>query len=206
MDKFDATYIDKELDEIGKRVKHPAKIYLIGGCAMSFRKLKETTKDVDIVFKNRSDYNTFCDALFGAQYYTPFTIKQEHEYLETTRVCENKDGFHLDLFIKKVCGKMVISDDMVKRAELYKKYGDLSVYLLSREDIFLFKALASAARKRDLDDMKLIYPGLDWAAIQKELFSQQLSSELIEHLICRLEEFSTSFELEVPILKSLKRQ
>lgn len=158
MDKqFDAEYINTQLEEIGKRIAKPIKIYLIGGCAMSFRGLKESTKDVDIVFKNKEHLNLFLDALFGVQYFQPVQIKIEHEKLEPMRVYENKDGFHLDLFIEKVVGKLHLSDSMIARAELYKSYESLSVYLLSKEDIFLFKGLASESRERDLLDMRIIY-------------------------------------------------
>ena len=68
MESFDAGYIDRELQQIGSRVKKPVSIYLIGGCAMAFRRLKEVTKDIDIVFRDKGDYGDFCDALFGAQY------------------------------------------------------------------------------------------------------------------------------------------
>ena len=33
---------------------------------------------------------------------------------------ENKDGFHLDLFIRQVVGKLTISESMIGRSELYK--------------------------------------------------------------------------------------
>ena len=202
---FDARYIDAELENIGARVKKSVSIYLIGGCTMSFRKLKETTKDVDIVFKNTNDYLLFCDALFGAQYHQPFVMKNEHEKLEATKMFENKDGFHLDLFVKRVIGKLELSKKMVDRAELFKSYGDLSVYLLSKEDVFLFKGLASEGRKRDLPDMQVLYPNLDWKAIEDELLSQALGNELVDLFIRRLEEFRDTYKLDVPILAKLSR-
>jgi len=206
MDKhFDARYIDEELQKISKRVKKPTNIYLIGGCAMSFRGLKETTKDVDIVFKNQSDYDIFCDALFGAQYHSPVTIKVEHEKLLTLKMYENKDGFHLDLFVKKVIGKLILSKSMVNRAEFYRKFDGLSVYLLSKEDIFLFKGLASEGRQRDLPDMKILYPGLQWKIITEELISQELSAELVALFVRRLETFNQTYHLDVPILRELKK-
>ena len=42
--QFDAPYIDMELGKIGTRIRKPISVYLIGGCAMSFRNLKESTK------------------------------------------------------------------------------------------------------------------------------------------------------------------
>ncbi len=205
MESFDAGYIDRELQQIGSRVKKPVSIYLIGGCAMAFRRLKEVTKDIDIVFRDKGGYGAFCDALFGAQYFAPIVITCEHKKLETVKMYENKDKFHLDLFVKRVCGKMVLSGRMIKRAELYKKYGNLGVYLLAKEDVFLFKSLASEARKRDLGDMRVIYPNLDWAVIKEELSSQELSNDLIALVVRRLEEFRSVYDLDVPILNALKK-
>jgi len=204
MKLFDSKYIDNELSEIGKRVKKPLRIYLIGGCAMSFRGLKEATKDVDIVFGGRKSYEAFCHALFGAQYFEQVKITGEHERLEATAMYENRDGFHLDLFVRRVCGKMELSDAMEMRAEFHRRYGKVDVYLVAKEDIFLFKALASESRKRDLADMQAIYPDLDWKAMEKELRSQKLSEELVEHMARRLEEFSRAYRLDVPFLKKLK--
>ncbi len=203
---FDAAYINQELEKIGVRIKRPMSIYLIGGCAMSFRNLKETTKDIDIVFRDKADYEVFCEALFGAQYFEPFTIKSEHELLHATRMFENKDGFHLDLFVKQVIKKLVLSHSMIARAELFKTYGNLSVYLLSKEDIFLFKGLASEGRKRDLPDMQVLYPNLNWKVIENELNSQSLAEDLRALFVRRLEAFSQTFRLDVPILSKLKKK
>ena len=203
--QFNAQYIDNELQQIGARIKQPVNIYLIGGCAMSFRRLKETTRDVDIIFKDKIDYELFSDALFGVQYHQPVVIKTEHEGLHAIKMYENKDGFHLDLFIKQVIRKLILSKSMIQRAEFYKKYGNLSVYLLSKEDIFLFKGLASEGRQRDLPDMQVLYPNLNWKVILEELNSQQLSEELKELFIRRLEVFNQTYKLDVPILNELKK-
>lgn len=207
MDKqFNSGYIDDELGKIGARIKIPMAVYLIGGCAMSFRGLKESTKDVDIVFKNQRDCGRFCEALFGAQYFQPVVIQNEHRDLHATKMYENKDGFHLDLFVKQVIRKLTLSKPMAERAELYKKYGNLAIYLLSKEDVFLFKGLASEGRKRDLPDMQVLYPNLNWDAIKQELYSQKLSKDLVEMFIRRLEKFNKTYQLDVPILNELKRK
>jgi hypothetical protein len=207
MDKqFEEKYIDKELNEIGKRIKKQINIYLIGGASMSFRNLKESTKDIDIVFANKEDCDIFRDALFGAQYYEPITIKSEYKELEAIKIYENKDGFTLDLFIKHVLRKLEITNSMIKRSELHKIYGNLSVYLLSKEDIFLFKGLASENRHRDLDDMRVLYPNLKWDAIVQELESQKRSEFLREWFVRRLEKFIETYGLDVPILNKLKKK
>ena len=204
MEKFDAKYIDRELEAIGARIAKPISIYLIGGCAMSFRKLKESTKDVDIVFKDRNDYDIFNHALFGAQYFEPFQIVAEYAHLEAMKMFENKDKFHLDLFVERVCGKMKLTKTITERSEFYKNYGLMSVYLVSKEDVFLFKSLASEGRKRDLDDMRILYPNLDWKAMEKELISQNFGAALNSHISARLEEFRAKYDLDVPLLSALK--
>jgi len=204
--QFDEKYIDKELESIGIRIKKPTGIYLIGGCAMSLRQLKESTKDIDIVFRNKEDYEAFADALFGAQYYEPFTITSEYLHLEAMKMYENKDAFHLDLFVGQVLRKLVLSDSMIKRAEMYKKHGNMEVYLLSKEDVFLFKGFASEGRKRDLADMNVLYPGLDWVALKQELKIQKMPKRLMALFVSRLEEFSRTYKLDVPILRELKKK
>ena len=205
MTQFDADYIDEEFEEIGKRCKAAVRAYLIGGCAMSFRKLKETTKDADVVFDSRREYLAFCGALFGAQYVETASVTGEHDKLESIKMYENAKGFHLDLFVKKVCGKMHLSSAMMKRAELHKRHGNLEVFLLSKEDVFLFKTLASESRTRDLIDLELLYKNLDWKAIKDELASQKLSKRLTAHVCRRLEDFKTQYNMDVPLLEELQK-
>ena len=120
------------------------------------------------------------------------------------KMCENTDGFHFDLFLKKVCGKLKLSSSMAGRAELYKEYNGLLVFLVSKGDIFLFKSLASEGRKRDLDDMKNLYPNLDWELILREIKSQKLNEDNVYSIIRRFEEFKRAYELDIPILMKLK--
>jgi hypothetical protein len=204
MNQFDKAYITSELEKIGKRVSEPISIYLIGGCAMSLRGLKESTKDIDILFQDKKTYDIFCNALFGAEYHSPYVVKDEHRGLAASAMYENKDGLHLDLFVEKVMEKLELSKSMIARAELFRKYGKLEVYLISKDDIFLFKGLASEGRKRDLSDMEIIYPSVDWDTISRELKSQKLSEELVEHFIRRLEEFHKVYKLDVPPPKKFR--
>ena len=202
---FDAGYIDNELQKIGARARKRMDIYLIGGCAMSFRNLKESTKDIDIVFANKEDYEEFCETLSWAQYFEKVKNSTEYIPLYANKMVENKDGFHLDLFVVKVCGKLNLSKGMISRAEKFRQYGNITVHLISKEDIFLFKSLASEGRKRDLDDMRVIYPNLDWNIIFEELVSQKLEDGDIIHIIKRLKEFNAKFELDVPLISKLRK-
>ena len=100
----------------------------------------------------------------------------------------------------------MLSGSMIKRAEIYKKHGNMEIYLLSKEDVFLFKGFASEGRKRDLADMNVLYPGLDWDALKQELKIQKMPKRLMALFVSRLEEFSRTYKLDVPILRELKRK
>ena len=54
-ERFDNTYIQSELERIGMQLETPLTVYLIGGDAMAFRDLKETTKDIDLVVTSGDD-------------------------------------------------------------------------------------------------------------------------------------------------------
>ncbi len=47
--QFDAAYIQAELQELGATLRIEVTALLIGGGAMAFRGLKNTTKDIDLV-------------------------------------------------------------------------------------------------------------------------------------------------------------
>ena len=43
------------LTALGSALDKPLDMYLIGGCAMSFRGIKDRTKDIDIVMSHQTD-------------------------------------------------------------------------------------------------------------------------------------------------------
>ncbi|MFQ5406300.1 MAG: hypothetical protein ACE5DI_04040 [Candidatus Micrarchaeia archaeon] len=46
-----------------KTLRRPLKVFLIGGCAMTFRNLKPSTKDVDLLFEDELGEKAFFCAL-----------------------------------------------------------------------------------------------------------------------------------------------
>lgn len=49
--RFDSAYIRSELERIGQQLDAPLTVFLIGGGAMAFRGLKDTTKDIDLIVR-----------------------------------------------------------------------------------------------------------------------------------------------------------
>jgi len=201
-EKFGKDYVEKEFWKIGLALKTKIKIFLLGGCAMVFRDLKPATKDVDIVFTSPTELKEFVDALKSLNYYEVVKLPKEYEKMGASAVLRNIDEFQCDLFYKQVCRGLRISDRMINRAEHLKTFGNLEVYMMSLEDIFLFKGMTE--RNADLDDMRVLAEiGLDWNVIKEECISQEKRKIWEAFLATKLTELKAKFGVEVPIIKEL---
>ncbi|MEO7397490.1 MAG: DUF6036 family nucleotidyltransferase [Ilumatobacteraceae bacterium] len=165
------------LNTIGAKLQTDVTAYLIGGCAMSMRGLKDATKDADIIVRTAGDraaIRTVMEILgFELLQGGPFQRTLPKEY----------EGFHgdlwrlpgqvgLDVFERTIMeDRFVLTDSMAERATEVRKHGRLTVRLCSNEDIFLFKSLTS--RPGDIPDiMRLVQTGLDIPVMAQELRSQ----------------------------------
>lgn len=91
--------------------------------------------------------------------------------MKTRKIIENNDGFRWDIFVKKVCGGLTFSEDMKQRSKSFKNFKDINTYLISPEDIFIFKAVTS--RPRDREDMFTLFShGLNIDIIKSEIKKQ----------------------------------
>lgn len=165
---FKPDELEAMLVRIGEALPQELDIYLIGGCAMSFRGLKDTTKDVDAILLSRSELDLLGSTLKKLKFTQDTPV--EDFYLSAVMVFMQGDS-RIDLFVRDVCKQLVFTDRMVKRAQLYQKLGKLSVYLASNEDIFLFKAITD--REKDIDDcFSLLNIGIDSRIIVDEMEQQ----------------------------------
>lgn len=211
---FERDYVEKTLLEVARKLSTPLEVYLIGGCALSLRNIKSVTFDVDVVVKDEAAHQVFTRALRDAGFESPTSLSSEHRALYAQDQYENKDGLHFDIFVNRVANMLVLSDGMVKRSQSYfgSKFGNLHLFLISPEDIFLFKGFASTGRTRDLDDMQLLMHGhLNWADIEHECLEQAMRTgkkdpaRWLSIFINRLEELEKTKDLQVPIRRRLTR-
>jgi|AntDeeMinimDraft_6_1070357.scaffolds.fasta_scaffold01815_3 hypothetical protein len=169
--RFDSEYIESELRRVGRQLETELTVYLIGGGAMSFRGLKETTKDIDLIVSDGDDLRVLQAVLLGNGYDIVKEPGEEYDDLGAQRILENDDGCRIDIFNQQVIDKLVLSDGMRRRSESYLDAGGLSVALVSAEDIFLFKSVAG--RTDDIEDMfSLVQTELDFDVIEDELEQQ----------------------------------
>jgi hypothetical protein len=185
--QFSNKDIKDALQEAGKHIERIVKAYLIGGCAMTFRNLKPSTKDADLLFAEEIDEQRLFKALMQTGFKELFPGSYDVP-LKAKDILINENGLQFDLFSKQVMGGLRLSPAMKKRAEKYAEYGKLTVLLGSKEDIYLFKAITDRPFPRDFEDLlTLQQSGLDWKAIIGEYESQVKGRPIEENLLKKME-------------------
>lgn len=163
-------YIKNELVQIDKCLKKTIDIYLIGGCAMSYYGIKDATKDIDVLFKNKYDCADFFNVVTELGYETAEQYFPPLLQMEATFFVYKDDEIWIDLFVKNVMNKFELSPSIQKRAvktDLSTK--KLKVYCLDPHDIFLFKSITP--RPRDENDLILLLTkaNINFSLIHEEI-------------------------------------
>lgn len=180
------------LVKVGSQVEKPIKIYMIGGGALSFRELKESTKDIDLIVTSKEDFDVLDKAIQKAGFELKTDLEEEF-YLTALAVYMGEGDSRIDVFLKQVGKMLTITKGMIQRATPYQSYGKLDAYLISSEDIFLFKSMSS--REGDIKDSdRLSRKGLNYDAVYDEIIEQSKIGNKwffwVYESLCRLEEFS----------------
>lgn len=193
--------LTEALNEAGSRMrKTPA--YLIGGCAMIFMGRKVATKDVDIVFESTPDAEDFVSSLQHAGFAQIRKHNRAYDALDASAILEDSRGIRFDVFDRRVCRGLEISEGIKLRARYHRAFGNLDIFLLSPEDIFLFKGITE--READLEDMRILAETrLDWSIIERECLSQKDSGRWAYMLGTKLLELRARFGIDSPVIKAL---
>ena len=201
--QFDNEYIRSELQGIGRQLETEQTVYLIGGGAMSFRDLKETTQDIDLIVTDGDDLQRLQAVLLERGYEIVKDPTEEYDELGAQRILENNDGCRIDLFNQQVVDKLILSEGMVRRSKFALDVGELSVALVSAEDMFLFKSVAG--RTDDIEDLfSLVQTDLDFDIIEDGLEQQieLLGHELfVTHMNEALLELEAQHNISTPLAK-----
>jgi len=205
---FDLGYIREELERISSFPDTTLKAFVAGGCAMAYYGLKEATKDIDIVVQSERESEKLVNALLKRGYHQLGYDSLEKPYLNmrAQTVLENDDGFRWDVFVKKVAKKLALTSTMERRATIFYNKKKLKLFTLSKEDIFLMKAMTE--RDLDLEDMSLLAKsGLNYPEILEEC---QLQSDLSDRvwendLYQSFEDLKKNYGIKVPISRKLMK-
>jgi hypothetical protein len=200
-------YIEREFSKVGTVAKGKIEIFLIGGAGLAFYKLKEATKDVDVILRTRKGVKELMKTLKKLKYESVRRLSTSYKKMGAFEILENSDGLRWDIFHLQVCNALVLSPRIISRATSIYEEGNLNVFLASKEDIFLFKGVTE--RSVDLDDMRVIAEsGLDWDVVFEEcLYQSKTSGRLWENaLYGNLVDLREVHGIKSPIEKRLRRR
>lgn len=198
----------EELQAIGKELSRKITVYLIGGCSMSLKDLKPYTKDVDAIFVSLDDLTLFEDGLTKLGYTRTLKTEPEYDQLGASCILRHPERAGFDLFHVKVCDMLSLSKGMISRSSRYANFGNLEIFLISNEDIVLFKGITE--RPRDIDDMWLLINAdrrnFNWNSIKEECVSQAEHLKIEGQLYNRFLELFEKYDVRAPILSWLKNR
>jgi hypothetical protein len=158
--------------ELSRRLKRRVTAYAIGGNAMIYWGFKDSTVDVDLVFVEEKDRESFKSALKSMGYgLMDASLVYTHERNRPIMLKRASDE-RFDLFLNKVI-RFTFSENMAKRSEKIFEYGDnLVIKAADYHDIILMKC--STDRAKDKEDIKRIIneEKIDWDIIINEARNQ----------------------------------
>ena len=150
----------------------------IGGTAMMFSKYKNATKDIDLVFKNLEDRDSFIKAIktLGYKKMSLTNIYDEKRTEDkNTPLMYTRGEERFDLFVGNVFGyKLNFSLNSIMQRNDFLGKKELIIYILSPEDLILLKAITS--RERDFEDIETILEyekDIDFKSIVIKAISQK---------------------------------
>ena len=138
---------------IGTNLKKKIKCFVIGGSAMLYYKLKDATKDMDIVLLNENDRQYILKFMKNLGY-TERNPKIFYINKKNVPILLQREQNRFDLFTRTIIN-LKFSDGMVDRARLVYDYANLTVNVASPEDIIILKCATDRAGDR-LDAANII--------------------------------------------------
>ena len=185
--------------EISRRLDKEITVYAIGGTAMMFLGIKDSTLDIDLVFETERDKEVFKDAIKPLGY---SNIDSAIVYGGKTNAPEmmKRGDERFDLFVINVID-FIFSDTMQQRAEQIYQFGaNLILKVADSHDIILMKCATD--RLKDRDDAKKIIESskIDWQTIVNEA-KKQINlgkTDTAWELGYFLEDLKNDLKVEVP--------
>jgi len=188
------------LNNIAKELKKELVVYVVGGTAMMFHGIKDTTKDIDLVFDNEKDRTYFEEAAISLGYkkFDPMIVygtEKENQPIMLSRGKENSE--RIDLFSHSVIS-FFFSENMKKRAENTVRFGEkLVLKIADVHDLILMKCATD--RIRDAEDVKMIVETqqITWRTVIEEAKHQMTIGKT--HAIFELGNFLDKLKQELKL-------
>lgn len=176
---------------------------------MAMEGMKSGTRDLDVIVADAESHRILVHSLNECGYTEVQSqdLNLPYQKLSATAL-QNTYGLRWEIFIKVVGKKLSLSNSMKGRASTLHSGDFLMAYGISREDIFLLKAMTE--RERDLEDMSLIAKsGIDYEVVFEECVGQsEINGEghiWEASLNEKLKELEEQYGVYTPIRKKLEK-
>lgn len=184
---------------IAKTLNKKVTAYAIGGAAMMFLGIKDSTLDIDLVFENESARDIFKKALKSLGYSEIKGMKVYGAGSSQPEMLMLADE-RFDLFVIDVID-FVFSGNMRKRAESMHQFGENLIFKIADpHDIILMKCATD--RLKDIDDARKIIGlgNIKWELLVEEAENQiQLGKvKAAFELGYFLEELKNKMKVKIP--------
>ncbi len=191
---------------IGTNLKKKIKCFVIGGSAMLYYKLKDATKDIDIVLLNEND-RQYILKLMKNLGYTERNSRILYVNKKNIPILLQREQNRFDLFSRTIIN-LKFSDNMINRSRILYEYANLIVNVVSPEDIVILKCATDRAGDR-LDAANIIKnTNVNWDILLEESINQMtLVGDVIPLSLYQfLLELKEDLNVEVPddIIKKLE--
>jgi len=173
------TAYPKLFEDIGRKLDNPVDAYLFGGENMRRKNIKPRTKDCDILVTAENERQALIAALekLGYKSLNKRYFMADDRRVDPFDILEHPARSRVDLFKTRISGKLALSSNMAKRAEV-EDFGNLKLHSLCNEDLFLLKA--TTLREGDIQDLGLVVRSgdFDWDVVWDELVSQEADNRM----------------------------
>ena len=112
---FGGDAIRRQFSELADLLETDLTVYLIGGGALTLDDLKNATKDIDLIVRERSELQRLWRVLTAAGYEPEEELAEEYDELGATFVLQN-DLRRFDVFHEQVAGVIRLTQSMVDRS------------------------------------------------------------------------------------------
>lgn len=202
-------------EDVGRHAVQPLEVYLLGGENMRIKNLKASTKDCDIVVRDKASFDAVVDILTSKLGYTELAstvYTQEDARLSPDTILTHFAMPRIDVFTNRILSGASLSDAMIQTAD-YLEYGNLKVGMLRNEYVLLLKAVAG--REGDIDDMEILakdpagqlmefdHGEFDWEMVWDEIMWQEGAnplSNLLGNIFEQVSHLAEQRDVILPIL------
>ena len=158
--------------DISRQLKKEITAFAIGGTAMMFLGLKDSTKDIDLVFSSKEDRASFIKAAKNAGW-LDLDARIVYGERENIPIMLKFGDSRLDLFVNEVID-FLFSKQMQERAEKIRQFEkNLILKVADVHDIIVMKC--AAGRAKDIDDARAI---IEKNVINFDILVQEAKNQL----------------------------